>query len=537
MKKIKLILPLILFAFPLFAQEFTSSNLPIVVITTSEEEEEIPDDPKITVQMGIIYNGPGELNYLTDPFNHYEGPVGIETRGNSTQDFDKKTYSLELRHPDGSDSSATLLGMPKEEDWILHAMVLDKTQLRIPMSFYLSQRMGHYASRWRYCELVINDEYRGLYILTERIKRDKDRVDIAKLKADDIEGDQLSGGYILRIDWLEEDVEGFETNKNSLGGIPFFLQYYYPRAENIQPEQTAYIRNYINEFQDALWAPSHTNDLGKHYSQYIDMTSFADFLIMNEISKNSDGYKLSSYIHKDKTSNGGLIKAGPIWDFDQSYGKSLVCSCHDYENWTYMQGDGCEDFESMPLWWSKLMDDPVFTNHLKCRWETLREGPLHLDSIYNWMDEQRLYIQDAVDRNFTLWDDFLGEAIWAEPEPIPEDYEGEFTYMKWWIQNRMDWLDANMPGDCSADVVGLDEIVTSVQVRVYPNPSQGSVFIDGNFETAQYRIYDLSGQIVQEGEVFAEHTPIDIHHFASGSYLLEITGTNLYTVEHLILNR
>lgn len=533
--KNQLLIPLVfLSSLAGWTQSFTTSNLPIVVINTGGEE--IPDDPKITVEMGIIYNGPGEMNSITDPFNHYQGPVGIETRGNSTQDFEKKTYSVELRTPAGEDSSAVLLGMPKEEDWILHAMVIDKTLLRIPMSFYLANQMGHYAANWRYCELVLDGEYRGVYILTERIKRDNGRVDIAKLKADDIEGDQLSGGYILRIDWLDEDFEGFETNKPSLGEMPLTLQYYYPRADKIQPEQVNYIRNYINEFQDALWSPTHVNDIGKHYSQYIDLTSFADFLIINELSKNSDGYKLSSYVHKDKTSNGGLLKAGPIWDFDQTYGMSVVCSCNDYTGWTYLQEqEGCEDFESMPLWWEKLMDDPVFTNHLKCRWETLRAGPLHLDSITNWMDTQRDYIQDGVDRNFELWE-FLGEPIWAEPEPIPEDYEGEISAMKNWIENRLGWLDANMPGNCADDVVGLGEIRSAPELFVYPNPSSGLFQVSTSWQSFDYALYDIAGKQLLAGNSVNSNASFNWGHLPKGTYLLELKGDTERVIEKIVIH-
>jgi len=161
------------------------------------------DEPKIESSMGIIYNGPGVINNINDSLNHYNGNIGIETRGNSTQGFDKKTYSIELRDMLNQDTSVNLLGMGKEEDWILHAMVIDKSQVRIPMSSYFFQRMGHYAYKWRYVELIINNEYRGLYILTEKIKRDDDRVDISKLDDDDLLGDSVTGGYILRIDWLD----------------------------------------------------------------------------------------------------------------------------------------------------------------------------------------------------------------------------------------------------------------------------------------------------------------------------------------------
>ena len=237
-----------------FAQNFTSSHLPIVVINTGNatyNDATIPDDPKITANMGIIDNGPGVTNNLTDAFNAYSGSIGIETRGNSTQGFEKKTYSLELRTAAGADSSVALLGMGKEEDWILHAMVIDKSQLRVPLSFDLARSMGHYASDWRYVELVIDNDYRGLYLMCERLKRDNDRVDIAKLDADDLAGDSLTGGYILRIDWLGDP--GFESDYNSLGGVDLmYYQFYYPKASDIQLEQEMYIKGYMDDFEDAV---------------------------------------------------------------------------------------------------------------------------------------------------------------------------------------------------------------------------------------------------------------------------------------------
>jgi hypothetical protein len=196
------------------------------VVTT---EDEIPDEPKIEGSIGIIYDTTGGMNFISESFNYHSSNLAIETRGNSTQGFDKKTYSLELRNSSDEDTSVNLFGMGGEEDWILHAMVIDKSQVRIPMSFHLAQRMGQYASEFKYVELVLNGDYRGTYILVEKIKRDDDRVDIAKLDEDDLAGDSLTGGYILRMDWLD-DPQGFESNYNSQGGNPMFYQWYYPKA-------------------------------------------------------------------------------------------------------------------------------------------------------------------------------------------------------------------------------------------------------------------------------------------------------------------
>ena len=186
----KLISLLIALQFITFASaQLSSSNLPIVVVTT---EDEIPDEPKIEGTIGIIYDTNGGINSINDSFNYHSSNLAIETRGNSTQGFDKKTYSLELRNLADEDTSVNLFGMGGEEDWILHAMVIDKSQVRIPMSFHLAQRMGQYASEFKYVELILNGDYRGIYILVEKIKRDDDRVDIAKLDEDDLAGDSLT---------------------------------------------------------------------------------------------------------------------------------------------------------------------------------------------------------------------------------------------------------------------------------------------------------------------------------------------------------
>ncbi|MEM6348581.1 MAG: CotH kinase family protein [Bacteroidota bacterium] len=489
------------------AQTLTSSNLPIVLVNTSQAE--IPDEPKINASLAIIDNGPGNLNYTSDPPLHYQGPIGIETRGNSTQDFAKKTYSLELRDAAGNDQSASLLGMGKEEDWILHAMVIDKSQLRIPFSFYLWQRMGHYGANWRYVELVLNGEYRGLYILTERIKRDNDRVDIAKLSEDDLSGDALTGGYILRIDWLDE-FAGFASQYESQGGEPMFFQWYYPRADRIQPEQADYIEAWMANYEEALFAEDYHNTKGERYSDLINLTSFADFLLINELSKNSDGYKLSTYIHKDRDSRGGLLTAGPIWDFDQTYGLSEVCSNADPTGWTYRQDqDGCEDLESMPLWWQRMVADSQFRDLLAQRWASFRSSFLQQDSIYTWLDTHRDIIAPAIERNFTRWDEMIGHYIWIEPEPVPQSYAEEINRLKHWIELRLEWMDNNLP------------LISGEKrdfFRLFPNPTTGIVNLESPAEM-EVVLYDLSGRMLLQ----STNKQLDMSFLPAGAYLLKLS--------------
>lgn len=493
MKKTAFILALIL-TFISHAQTLTTSNLPIVIINTPGSAA-IPDEPKIGASMAIINNANG-VNNVTDTPTEYNGNIGIETRGNSTQDFEKKTYSIELRTNTDADTSVNLMQMGKEEDWILHAMVIDKSQVRIPLTNQLMERMGHYAPEGKYVEVILNGNYRGTYLLMEKIKRDDDRVDIAKLQEIDISGDEVTGGYILRIDWLDEDeTEGFQSNHNSQGNIPMTFQWYYPKANNIQPQQATYIQNWMAEFEEAFFTSNYTNSQNKPYTDYIKINTFTDFLIINELSKNSDGYKLSSYVHKEKESKGGRLRAGPIWDFDQTYGHSDVCSNSDYTGWTYLQNqDGCEDLESMPMWWQRFMGNDIFKNRLKCRWETLRQGPLHRDSIFDRIDADTAYLSQALSRNFQRWD-FLGQQIWAQPQPIPSTYAGEIILLKTWIANRLDWMDANMPGDCSQDTyVGVNEL-NDLEIELYPNPAQ-SYFNISAPTNSDIVVYNSAGQII-----------------------------------------
>jgi hypothetical protein len=150
---------------------------------------QIPDEPKILVNMGIIWNGEGNLNHTSDTLNHYNGKIAIEIRGSSSQMFPKKSYGFETRDEAGEDIDFPLLGLPEEEDWIFYGPYTDKSLIRNALTFTLAQTLGHYASRFVFVELFLNNQYQGIYMLMEKIKRDKVRVDIAKLNPDEVSGD------------------------------------------------------------------------------------------------------------------------------------------------------------------------------------------------------------------------------------------------------------------------------------------------------------------------------------------------------------
>lgn len=430
---------------------FSSSALPVVSINTFGQT--IPDDPKIIAQMGIIDNGPGQRNHITDPFNGYNGRIAIEKRGSSQQlFFPKHSYGFETRDMTGmNDSDVTLLGMPLEHDWILSANYTDKSFCRNILAYRLAEEMGHYAARTRMVDVLLNGEYIGMYVLTEKLKRDDNRLDISKLNPTEVSWPNVSGGYIIKIDKLTGSGGAGWTSPyppiNHPNGQTIYYQYDYPQPDSIVPAQMNYIRSYVDSFESALAGPNFMDSL-LGYSQYIGNNSFIDLFIMNELSKNVDGYRISTYLYKDK---GKTLKAGPVWDYDIAFGNADYCGGDLTYNWAY-QFLTCESSDQqIPFWWPRLLQDSSFANQLKCRWQKFRSGILSTNHINAIIDSVALVVDESKDWNFSVWP-ILGTYVWPNPSPIPSDYAGEIAKLKTWISNRIAWLDANLPGNCNCSV-------------------------------------------------------------------------------------
>jgi len=419
---------------------FTTSNLPIVIINTNGQT--IVDDPRIVCDMGIIDNGFGNINSVNDPFNDYNGKISIEYRGSSSQSFPKKPYALETQDSLGNNNNVSLLGMPVENDWILYAPYSDKALMRNFLTFDLGRKMGRYAPRTVYCELVINGDYKGIYILMEKIKRDNDRVDIAKLDADDLAGDSLTGGYIIKVDkYTGTGGTDWLSDFPNIGGNNLYIQYHYPDASVMLPQQLDYIEHYVDSFEYALAGPNFA-DTSIGYAKYIDVNSFIDLYIINELSKNIDGYRLSTYMYKDRDDNGGKLTMGPFWDYNLAFGNADYCSGGITSGWEV--NGGCGD--NNPFWFERLLSDTIYQNKLKCRWEYLRDRSFHQDSLFNFIDSMALYLNDAQQRNFQKWPT-LGTYVWPNYY-VGNTYQDELNFFKTWIGDRLVWLDNNLGGNC-----------------------------------------------------------------------------------------
>lgn len=512
---------------------FTSSNLPLVLINTNSQT--IVDEPSIIATMKIIDNGAGNLNYVTDTTFDYDGNINIEYRGNYSQSLPQKPYKIEILDAAGQDADASLLGMPAESDWALLANYNDKVFMRNQLSYNLFTEMGHYGPKTRHCEVLVNGNYMGVFELSETIKRGNNRVDIAKLTVDENSGLDLTGGYIIKNDYWSTD-DGWQLTHSPIDhpDLVIGLAYHYPKANKISVQQKAYIAGFIDDFEDALYSPDFASaTLG--YGAFMDEESFIDYFIMNELSRNNDGFKKSAYFYKDKdgaTSTSKLF-AGPVWDFDWAWKNIDECSflaVTDGSGWAHWVND-CNPDVNGTGWFVRLLQDPNFQNHLRCRWDELRNTTLSTTALFVYIDQTALYLEDAQSRHFDRWGNLGIPTGSPEIDPDPATFPGQITKFKNWITTRMTWLDANMPGDAATCALGTTSPTKTI-FTAYPNPVLNNLTIRYSQNISDVTIYNLLGQQLFAKTINATEGQVDLSSLASGTYLVKVqSGTTVETIK------
>ena len=504
--------------------DYYSSHLPIVSINTLGNT--ILDEPRIKAEIGIIDHGPGKVNHKADSFNAFHGWVSIERRGESAQMFPKKSYSLETQDSLGENRNVSLMGLPEENDWILYAPYSDKTLIKNVLTYKLARDMGRYATRTQYCELFINGSYQGLYVLMEKIKQDKNRVDISKLRPEDIEGDQLTGGYVLRVDKVDDnDFPAFIAfpGVSIPGEEPVRLQYFDPRGEDLHTAQQVYIRDYIRQFEQALNFGAYLSYF-RGYHDFVDKDALVDFIIINEISKNIDAYIFSTYMYKDRDSKGGKLTMGPVWDFNIAYGNvDYNSAAETARGWMYDEG-------YRMYWFRRMMTDPALRNKMSCRWHELRSNVFSDEVIFGYIDSLVVSLQEPIRDNFRRWP-VLGQYVWPNSF-IGDTHEEEISFLKNWLYDRLHWMDNNINDSCVESIDLNSE--SEIEVDIFPNPFSDEVYIEYNYQNEfvkQLAVYELTGSLLWFDE-FTEEPSKRIKWSGSGSekpllskgiYLMQLT--------------
>jgi CotH kinase protein/Lamin Tail Domain len=416
------------------AQTFTDSNLPIVIINTdvnpqTNRPRDIPDEPKVLGTMQIIARPNGARNFVADQNNpaflNYDGRIGIELRGSSSQVLPKKPYSLTTYQNNNVNNNVSLLGLPRENDWVLNALAFDPALLRDYLSYDLARQMGQYASRGRYCEVIVNGDYKGLYVLMERLKADSERINIVRLTPTDNTGPSVTGGYIIKAD---KTTGGDPVAWSMPSYISTSVDYIHdnPNPGEVTAQQRQYIRDYFFALQTAL--DTRNESLANGWPALIDVPSFVDFMIMAELTSNVDSYQFSTFFHKDRQ---GKLRAGPIWDYNLTYGNDLFMWNFDRSFTDVWQFDNNDNEGSK--FWQDLYANPTFRCYLARRWQQLtRPGqPLDLALISARIDAIVLEISEATAREERRWRTVGNHAA-------------HVSQMKTWLQNRLAWLSARL---------------------------------------------------------------------------------------------
>jgi hypothetical protein len=432
---------------------FTNSNLPIVIIETANGDE-IPDDPRIFGSMKIIERPDGARNFIcdadTEEFLDYSGTISIETRGSSSQLLPKKPYGLSTLSDDGTENdNVKLLGMPKENDWILNSFAFDDSMMRDYISYETARQMGQYAVNLKYCEVVLNGDYIGLYALSEKIKRDGDRVDIAKLSDDETTFPEVTGGYLMQTDRPDaDDPEAWYNN-----GAGYIHES--PKSEDITSEQSGYIESVFRNLDQT----ASNSDIINGFPSFIDVPSFVDYMLMAEIASNVDAYALSTYYHKDR---GGKLRAGPVWDYNLTYGNDLFDTFETYFDRSFTDVWQFEFSNTGANFWGDLFAEPTFKCYLSKRFNELTQAgaPLNYDYISDLIDSTTALISEALVREDQQWGTI-------------DDFPGEVANMKLWLQERLTWIQDNLSDFSGCNMVDTPSLVIT---KIHYNPLETDAF-------------------------------------------------------------
>lgn len=341
-----------------------------------------------------------------------EASTEIKGRGNSTWGMEKKPYRLKLKE------STSILDMPKSKHWVLLANYSDKTLMRNELAFEISRRMEFaYTPRMQYVDVILNGDYVGNYMLGEHIRIDKNRVNVVELGASD---EDISGGYLLEIDerTTKEDPQGFMTNK---AGMTFSIS----RPEDIPANQKEYISDYIQNLEDVFYSKDDIDPI-EELPKILDLKSFIDYFLLNELSKNVDGnLRLSTYVYKNRGDD--KLYFGPVWDYDIAFGNVDYSGCEQTHGW----------YARTAAWYQQFFSHSEFETMVKERWKELRNGVLA--DLDPFIDETAEKLNMSQKKNFERWQ-ILNIQVWPNPI-VTGSYNGEINYLKTWLSNRLKWMD------------------------------------------------------------------------------------------------
>ncbi len=379
---------------------------------------------KVTVQ---IFDNASENNHLTDT-PAVESEILIRKRGHASRSFEKAQYALKFISPDGLEKDISVMGMDEHNEWILNGPYLDKSLIRNYMFYNISGEIMEYAPNVRYCEMFLDGEYQGIYLMCESITSGSD----CRLDLTFTEKDNKITGYLLRLDRPTEEDLGMTrdiftmSERQNYGTGNFIVKY--PGRDNLTSEMAKTIELEISQFDKAVYSYDYdSKEFG--YKSYIDVNSFVDYFIINEFSKNLDSGAYSTYIYKRPTEKYKMC----VWDFNNA--------CDNYPD-DYVGFMGFSVYDK--LYFNPLCRDEDFVEAVISRYFELRETYLSEEYLMNYIDDTVMFLGDATERNGLRWSQYLASDPLIPYERNPHTHKEAIEMLKSWIINRGRWLDENI---------------------------------------------------------------------------------------------
>ena len=475
MKRISTLLCMLLCLTALYAQradnypptknaqvKLSETNLPIVFIDV--DGKMILREERITAKIKIIDNGTGKTNYADlathpDQKVDYEGYISLKYRGNSSfNSSDKKPYGFKtIAKPleeGGKKVKVSLLGLGKDNDWVLLAPFADKTMIRDVLTFELGRPYLDWVPSSRHVEVVVDGKYYGIYILTERPGKGKNRLNLHDPGED---GGDLTGDWRVEIDRDDED-HYYRSKYHPYGRYGTvdntkYITYQYDDPEyedfaDLPAGTEKAIQKSIDDMEDCF-AGDNYKDPVNGYRKYIDVTSFIDYMLSTEFTFNVDGYRLSSHMYKyseTRAKNEGLDSRWKctLWDFNIALGNADYYKGSRTDLWQYDMNSRETDNQLVPFWWKRLIDDPAYQTDLKARWAEYREGQYADNRIDAKIDSLATLLTSggAMERNEAAWGMF-GRYVWPNAY-VGYSFNDEISYLKRWIKSRLIFMDKKL---------------------------------------------------------------------------------------------
>ena len=348
--------------------------------------------------------------------------IKIRGRGNASWNlFPKKAYRIKL------DKGVSLFGLPENRDFVLSSNYADKTLIRNCVAHDMAKSLTglYYTPTHIPVNLYLNGEYLGVYTFADKIEDGNGRLSLGNISL----AEKEDIGFLLEIGW---DYDSENVYNRDYFDAKKVLRIYVkePEITQVNSPELRYVKKYILDTESAIVA-------GSGWEDYIDVDCWVDWLIINELTFNTESsFYRSCYLYKNE---GGKLCLGPVWDFDMAFGNHQG-DIKGYDGWCTTEATYSYVSDN---WMCYLMKSPEFTSRLKARWNEVKDNLLTV--AIGAVDTYSAAVSESADANFEKWD-IMGKQIGlGNVDPSEYDtYEKQIEYLRDFINTRWNYIDTRI---------------------------------------------------------------------------------------------